>query len=66
MAGQVDQIVAKLGTTLTGGQSFARITVTGSQYVQAEYLLTPRDYERVQTGAAVSIVLPDNHRSPAR
>jgi hypothetical protein len=62
VAGQVDQIVAKLGTTLTGGQSFARITVTGSQYVQAEYVLTPRDYERVQTGAAVSIVLPDNRK----
>ena len=61
VAGQVDQIVAKLGTTLTGGQSFARITVTGSQYVEAQYLLTPRDYERVQTGAAVAIVLPDNH-----
>lgn len=61
VAGQVDQIVAKLGTTLTGGQSFARITVTGSQYVEAQYLLTPRDYERVQTGAAVSIVLPDNY-----
>lgn len=61
VAGQVDQIVAKLGTTLAGGQSFARITVTGSQYVDAQYLLTPRDYERVQTGAAVSIVLPDNH-----
>ena len=61
VAGQVDQIAAKLGTTLSGGQTFARITVTGSQYVEAHYLLTPRDYERVQTGAAVSIVLPDDH-----
>ena len=61
VAGEVDQIVAKLGTTLTGGQSFARITVTGSQYVDAQYLLTPRDYERVQTGAAAPVVLPDNH-----
>ena len=61
VAGQVDQIAAKLGTTLSGGQTFARITVTGSQYVEAHYLLTPRDYERVQTGAAVTIVLPDNH-----
>ena len=62
VAGQVDQIGAKLGTTLTGGQSFARITVTGSQYVEAQYLLTPRDYERVEIGAPVSILLPDNHK----
>lgn len=62
VAGQVDQIGAKLGTTLTGGQSFARITVTGSQYVEAQYLLTPRDYERVQVGAVVSVLLPDNQK----
>jgi len=62
VAGQVDQLGAKLGTTLTGGQSFARITVTGSQYVDAQFLLTPRDYERVQPGAAVSVLLPDNSK----
>ena len=60
--GQVDEVRAKLGTTLTGGQSFARIVVTGSQYVQAQFLLTPRDYERVQTGASVSILLPNNQK----
>lgn len=60
VAGQVDQIGAKLGTTLAGGQSFARITVTGSQFVEAQYLLTPRDYERVEIGAPVSVLLPNN------
>ncbi len=62
VAGTVDQIGAKLGTTLTGGQSFARITVNGTEYVEAQFLLTPRDYERVQTGASVSILLPDNSK----
>ncbi len=60
VAGQVDQISARLGTTLTYGQSFARITVTDSQYVDAQFLLSPRDYERVESGAAVSILLPNN------
>jgi multidrug resistance efflux pump len=60
VAGQVDQISARLGTTLTYGQSFARITVTDSQYVDAQFLLSPRDYERVVPGAAVSILLPNN------
>jgi multidrug resistance efflux pump len=62
VAGQVDQLGARLGTTLTGGQSFARITVTGSQYVEAQFILTPRDYERVQTGAPVSVLLPNNQK----
>ncbi|WP_375426758.1 HlyD family efflux transporter periplasmic adaptor subunit [uncultured Friedmanniella sp.] len=62
VAGQVEQLGARLGTTLTGGQPFAKITVTGSQFVQAQFLLTPRDYERVQVGAAVSILLPDNDK----
>ena len=62
VAGQVDELRAKLGTTLTGGQSFARIVVTGTQFVSAQYLLTPRDYERVQTGAPVSILLPNNQK----
>jgi multidrug resistance efflux pump len=62
VAGQVDEIRARLGTTLTGGQSFARIVVTGSQFVTAQFTLTPRDYERVQMGARVSILLPNNQK----
>lgn len=62
VAGQVDQLGAALGTTLTGGQSFAHITVRGSQYVEAEFLLSPRDYERVQVGAPVSVLLPNNSK----
>lgn len=62
VAGQVDEIRARLGTTLTGGQSFARIVVTGSQFVEAQFTLTPRDYERVQTGAPVEILLPNNQK----
>ena len=62
VAGQVDVLSAKLGTTMTGGQPFARITVTGSQYVLAQYLLTPREYERVQQGASVEVLLPNNEK----
>lgn len=62
VAGQVEQLGARLGTTLTGGQPFAKITVTGSQFVDAQFVLTPRDYERVQVGAPVSILLPNNDK----
>ena len=62
VAGRVDELTAKLGTTLTPGAPFAKITVTGSEFVEAHYLLTPRDYERVETGAPVSILLPNNEK----
>jgi hypothetical protein len=61
VAGQLTDLKAKLGNALGSGQDFATISVTNSQYVDAEYLLSPRDYGRVQEGAPVSILLPNNH-----
>jgi hypothetical protein len=58
--GQVNDLKAKLGNSLGSGQDFAKISVTDSQYVEAQYLLSPGDYGRVQEGAAVSILLPNN------
>lgn len=60
VAGQVDDLKAKLGNAVGTGTPFAQISVIGSQYVDAAYLLSPRDYERVQEGATVSILLPNN------
>jgi hypothetical protein len=34
--------------------------VVDSQYVDAKFLLSPRDYERIEKGANVDIVLPNN------
>lgn len=59
VAGQVSDVKAKLGNSLGSG-AFAKISVTNSQFVEARYLLTPRDYERVEEGAPVSILMPDN------
>lgn len=58
--GQVSDLKAKLGNSLGSGQDFAKISVTNSQYVEAQYLLSPGDYSRVQEGAPVSILLPNN------
>jgi multidrug resistance efflux pump len=60
VAGQVSELTARLGNALATNQPFAKITVTDSQFVEARYLLTPRDYERVVEGARVSILLPNN------
>lgn len=58
--GQVSDLKAKLGNSLGSGQDFAKISVTNSQFVEAQYLLSPGDYGRVTNGAAVSILLPNN------
>jgi hypothetical protein len=34
--------------------------VVDSQYVDAKVLLSPRDYERIEKGASVDVVLPNN------
>jgi multidrug resistance efflux pump len=62
VAGQVSDLEAKLGNALGSGQDFAKISVSDTQYVEAEYLLSPRDYERVQEGASVSVLLPNNQK----
>jgi len=58
--GELSSLKAKLGNTLATGTPFGTITVSGTQFITAQYLLSPRDYERVQAGAAVSILLPNN------
>ena len=66
VAGQVSGLEARLGNALATNQPFAKITVVDSQFVEARYLLTPRDYERVTEGARVSILLPDNRSIEGR
>ncbi len=60
VAGQVSDLKARLGNALGTGQPFAKITVSNSAFVDARYLLTPRDYARIVTGAPVKILLPNN------
>ena len=60
VAGRIDGMRAKLGNSVSSGEPFAKISMSGSEYVDARYLLSPRDYERVQEGANVAILLPDN------
>jgi multidrug resistance efflux pump len=59
VSGYVSHLEAKMGNSLGIGEPFAQITVTNSQYVDAHYLLTARDYGRVQKGASASILLPN-------
>jgi multidrug resistance efflux pump len=60
VAGQVTDLQAKLGNSLGTGSPFAQISVVDSQYVDAKFVLSPRDYARIVKGAHVDIVLPNN------
>lgn len=60
VAGQVTSLKAKLGNALGTGAPFASISVVGSEFVDAKYLLSPRDYDRVVEGSTVDILLPNN------
>ncbi len=60
VAGQVSDLEAKLGNALGTGSPFAQISVVDSQYIDAKFLLSPGDYERIEKGAGVDIVLPNN------
>lgn len=60
VAGQVTDLQAKLGNSLGGGTPFAKISVVGSQFVEARYLLSAQDYDRVVEGANVDLLLPNN------
>ncbi|HEY5822377.1 MAG TPA: HlyD family efflux transporter periplasmic adaptor subunit [Propionibacteriaceae bacterium] len=60
VAGLVSDLEAQLGNALSGGTPFAKITVADTEFVEANYLLSPGDYGRVQTGAEAKILLPNN------
>lgn len=60
VAGQITDLQAKLGNSLGTGAPFATISIVNSQYVDAKFLLSPGDYARIEKGAAVDIVLPNN------
>jgi multidrug resistance efflux pump len=62
VAGEISDLKARLGNSLGTGEPFAKITVANSEYVEARYLLSPRDYERVTKGAMATILLPNNSR----
>ncbi|MBA8793211.1 hypothetical protein FHX74_000805 [Friedmanniella endophytica] len=58
--GTITDFQAKIGSSVISGATAARIDVTGSQFVIANYVLTPRDYDRVEKGATADILLPND------
>lgn len=57
--GIVTSLTAAEGAFVQAGNVLATLDRADSLYVSAEYSLDPRDYERIEIGASVSVVLPN-------
>lgn len=64
MAGTVTDLEAQQGTFVAGGD-MATITTGGTQYVAAEFRLTPDQYARIRIGGKADVELPNRTRMPA-
>lgn len=64
--GTVHDVATERGSFVQAGQVLATIDRAGSLFVAAEYELTSGDYARIEQGADVEIVLPDNQRIAGR
>ena len=59
VAGTVSDLSTESGSFVQAGQVLANIDASGSLFVTAEYELSARDYARVEEGADVDILLPN-------
>jgi multidrug resistance efflux pump len=57
--GIIADIDTKLGDFVQAGAELATINRADSLYVVGDYTLTPRDYERIEEGAPVDLILPN-------
>jgi multidrug resistance efflux pump len=63
-SGVLTDVQSTEGGFVQSGAALATITAVGSEYAVAEFRLSPRDYGRVETGAHVDLLLPDNRTVP--
>jgi multidrug resistance efflux pump len=59
VTGTVSDITTERGSFVQAGQVLATVDREGSLYVSAEYVLSSRDYARIEEGADVDILLPN-------
>lgn len=62
--GTVTQVNAQEGSYLSATQPLATITSDTGRVVEAQFLLTPREYALIDKGASVTLTLPDNSTVP--
>lgn len=58
--GMITKLDARTGNSIPTGTGLAELTVNSDRYIEAHYHLTPRDYARLEKGAQVRILMPNN------
>lgn len=66
VAGTVSAVKVKQGDYVQPGSDLVTIDKARSLYVTGDYTLSPRDYERVEAGGAVDLMLPNQKVLPGR
>jgi multidrug resistance efflux pump len=64
-AGQVEQIQYAQGAFVPANSTIATVQEAGTMYVEADFLLSAKDYSRIPSGATVDVVLPNNQKISA-
>ena len=60
--GVIERLGTQVGGFVSAGSAIATIDQAGSLYVQAKFRLDPYDFSRIQKGARVDLVLPDQQQ----
>jgi multidrug resistance efflux pump len=60
--GVVSRIGAQVGGFVSAGSALATVDRTGSLYVVADFRLDPYDFSRIDKGAKVDLILPNQQR----
>lgn len=58
--GQLTSLNAMQGSFVPSGNNMAQVTSMSSQFVEADYRLSPRDYARLTPGNSATITLPND------
>jgi multidrug resistance efflux pump len=66
VSGTVSSAAVKQGDYVQPGSDLVTIDKARSLFVTGSYTLSPRDYERVETGGAVDLMLPNQRILPGR
>ena len=64
-AGQVEQIQYAQGAFVPANSTIATVQEAGTMYVEADFLLSAKDYSKIPSGAVVDVVLPNNQKVSA-
>ena len=65
-AGLVDDIAYAAGAFVPSNSTIATVQQAGSMYVEADFLLSAKDYARIPAGATLDITLPNNQQISAK